>query len=134
MIYRFRIEGLEERIPAESMRKYYLPATSKYISLFNKVKKMEIQVLEFGLRKILKDPPTTSEIKKLILDYSNDQGCLCKMSDVLALINFINDRLEISEEEALTLLESRIVKFDFISNSIDIITLINERDINGSNT
>lgn len=99
---------------------------------------ISVPILEFGLRSIVSDYPTFVDIKK-ILFLEMIKRSIYRSSDfkdayreIKAIMNYLLNHLEISSEEAILILESGITKVTLLVNHIDIVTILNEREVHGT--
>lgn len=99
---------------------------------------ISVPILEFGLRSIVSDYPTFVDIKK-ILFLEMIKRSIYRSSDfkdayreIKAIMNYLLNHLEISSEEAMLILESGITKVTLLVNHIDIVTILNEREVHGT--
>lgn len=99
---------------------------------------ISVSIIEFGLRCIVSDHPTFVDIKK-ILFLEMIKRSIYRSSDfkdayreIKAIMNYLLNHLEISTEEAMLILESGITKATLLVNHIDIVTILNEREVHGT--
>lgn len=137
--YRFCIRDLDEPLPL-NYSIGLVTNTNNHRKLLEKWLGTEISVpiIEFGLRTIVRDEPNFNDIKK-ILFIEMIKRSIYRSSEfkdayreIKAIMTYLTNCLEISTDEATLILESGIQKVELFINHIDIVTILNEREVHGT--
>lgn len=98
---------------------------------------VSVVLFEHCLRQIMKDTPTFNQLKKLVLTYAtkehlfNSEKMKNLYYEVKQILVYFEEVLLIDEDEGRELIESKIVKVSYKHPYLDVITILNEREIHG---